>query len=41
MQDTEFVVKVTVCFAIGDVNISTINSYLASVGTGVLVCGKT
>jgi len=40
MQGTEFVVKATVCFAIGGVNISTINSYLASVGTSVLECGQ-
>ncbi len=40
MQDTEFVVKATVCFAIGGVNISTINSYLASVGMSLLVWSK-
>ncbi len=40
MQGTEFVVKATVCFAIGGVNISTINSYLASVGMSLLVWSK-
>jgi len=40
MQVTELVVKATVCFAKGCVNISTINSYPASVGMCVLVCGQ-
>ena len=40
MQGTEFIVKATVCFAIGGVNISTINSYLASVGMSLLVRSK-
>jgi len=40
MQGTELVVKATVCFAKGGVNISTINSYPASVGMSVLVCGQ-
>ena len=40
MQGTEFIVKATVCFAIGGVNISTINSYPASVRMNVLVCGR-
>ena len=40
MQGTELVVKVTVCFAIGGANISSINSYPASVGTSFLVCGQ-
>ncbi len=40
MQGTEFVVKATVCFTIGGVNISTINSYLASVGMSLLVWPK-
>ena len=41
MQGTEFVVKATVCFAIGGVNISTINSYLASVGNESFSVAKT
>jgi hypothetical protein len=40
MQVTELVVKTTVRFAKGCVNISTINSYPASVGMYVLVCGQ-
>ena len=40
MQGTEFIVKASVCFAIGGVNISTINSYLASVGMSLLVWPK-
>ncbi len=40
MQGTELVVKATVCFAKGGVNISTINSYPASVRMSVLVCGQ-
>ena len=40
MQGTEFVVKASVYFAVGGVNISTINSYLASVGMSLLVWSK-
>ena len=39
MQGTELVVKATVCFGKGGVNISTKNSYPASAGTSVLVYG--
>ena len=40
MQGTEFVVKATVCFAKGGVNISTKNSYPVSAGMSVLVRGQ-
>ncbi len=40
MQGTELVIKATVCFAKGGVNISTINSYPASVGMSVLMWPK-
>jgi hypothetical protein len=40
MQGTESVVKANVCFAVGGVDISSINSYPASAGTSVLVCGQ-
>jgi hypothetical protein len=40
MQNTELVVIATLCFASGDFHISTDNSYPASVGTRVLVCGQ-
>jgi hypothetical protein len=40
MQDTELVVTATLCFASGDFHISTDNSYPASAGTRVLVCGQ-
>ena len=40
MQGTELVVKATVCFAKGGVRISAKNSYPASAGTSVLVCGQ-
>ena len=40
MQGTEFIVKASVCFGIGGVNISTINSYPASVGMSVRVWPK-
>ena len=39
MQDTELVVSETLCFASGGFHISTKNSYPASAGTSVLVCG--
>ncbi len=38
MQSTELVVKVTMFFAVGGVNISSTNSYPASVGMNVLLC---
>jgi hypothetical protein len=40
MQGTELVVTVTFCFASGGFNVSTENSYPASAGTSVLVCGQ-
>ncbi len=40
MQDTELVVTVTLCLASGDFHISTDNSYPASAGTIVFVCGQ-
>ena len=40
MQGTELVIKATVCFGKGGVNISTINSYPTSVGMSVLGCGQ-
>jgi len=40
MRGTELVVKATVYFAKGGVNISTINLYPASVGMSFLVCGQ-
>ncbi len=40
MQDTELVVTAALCFASGDFHISTDNSYPASAGTRVLVCGQ-
>ena len=40
MQGTELVVKAILCFASGGFNVSTKNSYPASAGTSVLVCGQ-
>ena len=40
MQGIELVVKATVCFAKGGVNISSINSYSTSVGTSFLACAQ-
>ncbi len=40
MQGTELVTKSTVFFANGGFNISAKNSYPASAGTSVLVCGQ-
>jgi len=40
MQDTELVVTVILCIASGGFHISTKNSYPASAGTSVLVCGQ-
>ncbi len=40
MSGTELVVTATLCFASGVFRISTNNSYSASVGTRVLVCGQ-
>jgi hypothetical protein len=40
MQNTELVVTATLCLTSGGVRISTKNSYPASTGTGVLVCGQ-
>jgi hypothetical protein len=37
MYDTELIVKATMCFTKGGINISMINSYPASVGMSVLV----
>ena len=40
MQGTELVVKANVCLAKGGVRISAKNSYPASAGTSVLLCGQ-
>jgi len=40
MQDTELVIMAALCIASGDFHISTGNSYTASAGTSVLVCGQ-
>jgi len=40
MQDTELVVTAALCSAGGGFHISAKNSYPASAGTGVLVCGQ-
>jgi len=40
IQSTELAVRVTLCFAKGGINISTINSYPAFVGMSVFVCGQ-
>ena len=40
MLGTELVVTATLCFTNGDFHISTNNSYPASAGTRVLVCGQ-
>jgi len=40
MQDTELVVRATLCSSSGGFHISAKNSCPASAGTGVLVCGQ-
>ncbi len=40
MQNTELVVTAALCLTSGGVRISTKNSYPASAGTRVLVCGQ-
>jgi len=40
MQDTELVIKATLCIAGGGFHISTKDSYPGSAGTNVLVCGQ-